>query len=112
MYLYKELQIVSPTYAATPVMTTHATGYSGPLNAVVDWQPEWHMYRVIGAGSGGDIVVSWDGVNDALRIPFVPTELAGAVLPISVPVTYRAIWARTSGTGCTGSLGLGMYMKQ
>lgn len=111
--LYKEFAVGSTAYPASPQIATWPAGASAASpGALAAWSPEFHKYRVVGGVSGGDVFVSWDGVNDAGRVPFGPDSAGGLVLPDVFPVYYRAAWFRTALAGGTATVGAGFYTKQ
>lgn len=102
MVAYKELVVGATGYTGGPT----GPAISHPFDLGTGG---YHSYRVLTGGLGADVMVSYDGVNDALRIP---AGASGAVInPLILQNAYNKVWLR-SAAGVTASFGIGLYTKQ
>lgn len=95
-FTYVEPIVATSSYLSVPFIN----GASGltPSAACKVFEPKFHSYR---GASNADLMISYDGVNDALRIP------AGAP-NIVYPFAFKNLYVR-SPAGVTAVGGFGCY---
>lgn len=104
------MEYMAALYKEIPVGATAYPGITAPSMSV-PWEPQFHVYHLVGGASGSDMFLSYDGINDHLRVPNANAALTGLTDAFMMPVSYRSVWLR-SAAGITGTLGCGFYTRQ